>query len=165
VHPASRLLASESAHVESEAGEHGLHAFAWRTMDEILLASFMGLHDVLEAEPYDVVVGDEAWDVDHDLHENPELKRTAVAWLTTCLEPTALRRPFLDVPLRHHFEQQIHVPHRLAGSRAGVRLAYEETEPERLASAIADGLQRPVLSAEVETDGARRAAELIGQLL
>ena len=31
---------------------------------------------------YDLVVGDEAWDVDHFLHENPELKRTAFAWLT-----------------------------------------------------------------------------------
>jgi pimeloyl-ACP methyl ester carboxylesterase/predicted glycosyltransferase len=347
VHPASRLLAGESAHLESEAGEHDLHAFfAWRNMDEILLANFMVLHDLLEAEPYDLVVGDEAWDVDHYLHENPELKRTAFAWLTdfvgwlpldpdpasrearlaadhnaemleqvarfprvrdralfvgrpedvvdapfgpglprirewtrahfafpgyilpfdpaaladreelrarlgfrpdervvfaavggtavgrhllarvvaawpharrlvpdlrlvvvtgpridpaalppapgldyrgfvpdlyahlaacdlavvqgglsTCMELTALRRPFLYVPLRRHFEQQIHVPHRLARYRAGVRLAYEETEPEALARAIADGLKCPVLSAEVETDGARRAAELIGQLL
>ncbi len=45
VHPASRLLAGESAHVESEAGEHDLHVFqAWRNMDEILLANFMVLH-------------------------------------------------------------------------------------------------------------------------
>ena len=27
-------------------------------------------------------IGDEAWDVDHYLHENPELKRTAFAWMT-----------------------------------------------------------------------------------
>ena len=51
-------------------------------MDEILLANFMVLHDVLEAEPYDLVIGDEAWDVDYYLHENPELKSTAFAWLT-----------------------------------------------------------------------------------
>ena len=31
---------------------------------------------------YDLVVGDEAWDIDHYLHENPELKRTAFAWMT-----------------------------------------------------------------------------------
>ena len=31
---------------------------------------------------YDLVVGDEAWDVDHFLHENPELKRFAYAWMT-----------------------------------------------------------------------------------
>ena len=28
------------------------------------------------------MVGDEAWDLDYFLHENPELKRTAYAWLT-----------------------------------------------------------------------------------
>jgi len=83
VHPASGLLAGESAHVESEAGEHDLHVFqAWRNMDEILLANFMVLHDVLEAEPYDLVIGDEAWETDYYFHENPELKRTAFAWLT-----------------------------------------------------------------------------------
>ena len=31
---------------------------------------------------YDLWIGDEAWDVDHFLHENPELKRAAFAWLT-----------------------------------------------------------------------------------
>ena len=36
--------------MESEAGEHDLHVFqAWRNVDEILLANFMVLHDVLEA--------------------------------------------------------------------------------------------------------------------
>nr|BFE77610.1 hypothetical protein GCM10020093_002110 [Planobispora longispora] len=83
VHPASRWLACESAHVESEAGEHDLHCFqALRRMDEILLANFMVFHDVVRDEPYDLVVGDEAWEVDHFLHENPELKRFAYAWLT-----------------------------------------------------------------------------------
>src|SRR5262249_21423137 len=83
VHPASRLLAGESAHFESEAGEHDLHAFhAWRNMDEILVANFMVLHDLLEAEPYDLVVGDEARDVDYYLRENPELKRAPFVWLT-----------------------------------------------------------------------------------
>ena len=83
VHPASRWLANESAHVEAEAGEHDLHAFqAVREMDEILLANFHVLDDLTAAEHYDLVVGDEAWDLDFFLHENPELKRTAYAWLT-----------------------------------------------------------------------------------
>jgi pimeloyl-ACP methyl ester carboxylesterase/predicted glycosyltransferase len=83
IHPASRLLAGESAHIEAEAGEHDLRVFqAWRDMDEILLANFMTVHDVLEAEPYDLVIGDEAWETDYYLHENPELKRTAFVWLT-----------------------------------------------------------------------------------
>jgi pimeloyl-ACP methyl ester carboxylesterase/predicted glycosyltransferase len=346
VHPASRLLAGESAHFESEAGEHDLHAFyAWRNMDEILVANFMVLHDLLEAEPYDLVVGDEAWDVDYYLHENPELKRTAFAWLTdfvgwlpvdpadrreaalaadynaemieqvaraprirdaalfvgspddvidaefgpglprirdwtrehfefpgyilpfdpsafadraalrarlgfradeqvvfaavggtgvghhllrrviaavpatrrllpdarivvvtgpridpaslpaargveyrrfvpdlyahlaacdlavvqgglsTCMELTATKRPFLYFPLRNHFEQSYHVPHRLARYGAGTRMDYAQTDPEALAYAIADGLKRPVLYRDVETDGARRAAAVIARLV
>jgi hypothetical protein len=83
VHPASRWLANESAHIESEAAEHDLHCFqALRQMDEILMANFMVFHDVVTTERYDLVIGDEAWDVDHFLHENPELKRFAYAWLT-----------------------------------------------------------------------------------
>ena len=31
---------------------------------------------------YDLWIGDEAWDVDYFLHENPELKRAPYAWLT-----------------------------------------------------------------------------------
>jgi predicted glycosyltransferase len=347
VHPASRLLAGESAHLESEAGEHDLHVFqAWRNMDEILLANFMVLHEVLEAEPYDLVIGDEAWEADYYLHENPELKRTAFAWLTdfvgwlpmdpdpasreaqlaadynaemieqvarfprvrdlalfvggrddvvdrpfgpglpgirdwtsahydfpgyvlpfdpaefadrdslrarlgfradervvfaavggtavghhllrkvvaacpqmrqrvpdlrlivvtgpridpaglpptpgveyrrfvpdlyahlaacdlaivqgglsTCMELTATKRPFLYFPLRNHFEQSVHVPHRLARYGAGVRMDYAEADPETLAHAVAEGLKRPVAYRDVELGGARRAAELIGPLL
>jgi len=83
VHPASHLLASESGHFESECGDHDLHCFqAWRRMDEILLANFMVFHDVVTDEPYDLWIGDEAWELDHYLHENPELKRSAYAWLT-----------------------------------------------------------------------------------
>lgn len=83
VHPASAALASESAHIESESGEHDLHCFqAWRRMDEILVADFMVFLDVVRGRDYDLVVGDEAWDVDYFLHENPELKRFAYAWTT-----------------------------------------------------------------------------------
>ena len=32
--------------------------------------------------PYDLWIGDEAWEVDYFLHENPELKRAAYCWLT-----------------------------------------------------------------------------------
>jgi pimeloyl-ACP methyl ester carboxylesterase/predicted glycosyltransferase len=83
VHPASRWLASESSHIESEAGEHDLHAFqAIRRMDEILVANFMVYHDVVRDDPYDLWIADEGWDVDYFLHENPELKRAPYAWLT-----------------------------------------------------------------------------------
>ena len=83
IHPASAFLASESGHIEGEAAEHDLHAFqAIRTMDEILVSNFMVFDDLVRDEPYDLWIGDEAWDVDYFLHENPELKRTPYAWLT-----------------------------------------------------------------------------------
>jgi Glycosyltransferase family 28 C-terminal domain len=83
VHPASAFLASESAHVEAEAGEHDLHAFqAVRRMDEILVTNFAVLQDVVEQGDYDLVVGDECWDLDYFWHENPELKRAAYVWMT-----------------------------------------------------------------------------------
>jgi pimeloyl-ACP methyl ester carboxylesterase/predicted glycosyltransferase len=83
VHPASAHLASESAHIESESAEHDLHAFqAVRRMDEIQLANFMVFHDLVREEDYDLWIGDEAWELDYYLHENPEQKRAAYAWFT-----------------------------------------------------------------------------------
>jgi pimeloyl-ACP methyl ester carboxylesterase/predicted glycosyltransferase len=346
VHPASRSLVNESTHIESEAAEHDLHCFeALRRMDEILLANFMVFHDLVQDEPYDLVVGDEAWDVDHFLHENPELKRFSYAWmtdfvgylpmadggdreariaadynaeminhieryprlrdravfvgepddivgdrfgphlpairdwtrehydfagyvtglqpgvhadrealraelgyhpdervclvtvggsgvgssllrrvvdafpdasrrvaglrmvvvtgpridpaslpsrrgldvhgyvhdlhrhlaacdlaivqggLTTCMELTAAGTPFIYVPLRHHFEQNFHVAHRLRRHRAGRRLDYEDTTPDGLAEAIESEIDREVAYRPVPTDGAARAASLLAELL
>ena len=51
-------------------------------MDEILIANYMVFDDLMGEEPYDLVVGDEAWDLDHFLHENPERKRAPFAWMT-----------------------------------------------------------------------------------
>ena len=344
VHPASAYLASESAHVEAEAGEHDLHAFgAIRRMDEILVANFMVFADLVESEAYDLWVGDEAWDVDHFLHENPELKTAPYAWLTdfvgwlpvgadpgeaaltadynaemveqvgryprlrdrsvfvgdpgdlvpaplgpglpgipewttahfefsgyvtgfdpagvadrdalraelgyrpdeqvcvvtvggsgvggallrrvvqaqpearrlvpglrtvvvagpridpatipaaeglevrsfvpdlyrhlaasdlaivqsglsTTMELTACRRPFLYVPLRNHFEQTVHVRHRLERHRAGRRLDYADTTPDRLAAAIAAEIGREVDYVPVDPGAAGRAAGLLSAL-
>ncbi len=344
VHPASRWLASESSHIESEAGEHDLNVFqAVRRMDEIMAANFMVFHDLVADEPYDLWIVDEGWDVDHFLFDNPELKRTAYAWLTdfvgflplpeggaaeaaltadwnaerverrrryprlrdrsvfvgnpgdlvdtplgpglptarewaieryafagyvtgftppddrealraelgyrpgervclvsvggsgvgapllrrvaaafplarkqvaglrmvlvtgpridpasvpvpdgvevrgyvaglhrhlaacdlavvqggptTCMELTAGGRPFLYVPLARHFEQQIHVPHRLAQYGAGRRLDYAALDPDYLAAAIAAEIDRPAGYRPVEADGAARAAALLAELL
>ncbi|MGE0296866.1 alpha/beta fold hydrolase [Pseudonocardia sp.] len=344
VHPASRWLISESAHVESEAGEHDLAVFeAVRRMDEILVNNFMVFADLVEAQHYDLWVVDEGWDIDHFLHDNPELKRTPYAWLTdfvgwlpmprggayeamltgdwnaehlerrrrlprlrdrsifvgnpgdlvddplgpglptvrewglerytfagyvhgsptpadrealraelgyrldeavcvvsvggsgvgghllrralaayplaekripglrmvvvtgpridprtltapdgvtvhgyvpelhrhlvacdvalvqggltTTMELTAAQRPFLYVPLEHHFEQQIHVAHRLRRYGAGRRVDYADTDPEQLAEALAAEIDRPVAYRPVESDGADRAAALLAELL
>jgi pimeloyl-ACP methyl ester carboxylesterase len=83
IHPASRDLANESAHIARESDGHRLHCFrAWRRMDEILLANFMLFDEVTRSERYDLWIGDEAWELDYYLHENPELKRAAYVWLT-----------------------------------------------------------------------------------
>jgi pimeloyl-ACP methyl ester carboxylesterase/predicted glycosyltransferase len=83
IHPASTHLANESQHIESECAEHDLHCFqAIRRMDEILLANFMVFHDLVRDEQYDLWIGDEAWELDYYLHENPEEKRAAYVWLT-----------------------------------------------------------------------------------
>jgi predicted glycosyltransferase len=83
IHPASAQLANESGHIESECAEHDLHCFqAIRRMDEILLANFMLFHDVVRDEQYDLWIGDEAWELDYYLHENPEQKRAPYVWLT-----------------------------------------------------------------------------------
>jgi hypothetical protein len=42
----------------------------------------MTFFDLMEAEHYDIVIGDEAWDVDYHYHENPELKRQPFVFLT-----------------------------------------------------------------------------------
>jgi Serine hydrolase len=117
VHPASSRLASESAHIESESGEHRLHCFqAWRG-------------------------------------------------LTTCLELTATRRPFIYLPLRQHFEQAFHVHHRLQAHRAGRRMDFGEAQPDVLAEGLVDQLTCPIDYRPVERDGATRAATAIAGLL
>jgi pimeloyl-ACP methyl ester carboxylesterase len=83
IHPASAHLANESRHIESESAGHDLHAFhAIRRMDEIFAANFMLFHDVVREEHYDLWIGDEAWELDYYLHENPGEKRAPFAWLS-----------------------------------------------------------------------------------
>jgi pimeloyl-ACP methyl ester carboxylesterase/predicted glycosyltransferase len=83
VHPASEHLACEAAHIDSEAHEHDLHVFqAWRRMDELMINNYMVVRDVLREKRYDLVVGDEAWETDYYLHENPQEKAASFAWFT-----------------------------------------------------------------------------------
>src|SRR5829696_8826285 len=83
---------------------------------------------------------------------------------TTTLELSALRRPFIYFPLEGHFEQNLVVAERLARHRAGERLIYSKTTPDKLAEAVVGQLGREASWPSIPTDGSRRAAELIHKL-
>ncbi len=85
--------------------------------------------------------------------------------LTTAMELTANRRPFLYFPLGHHFEQNYHVRHRLDRYRAGRCLDYQTTMPADIAAAIATEIGKHVDYRPVATDGAARAAAMLADLL
>src|SRR3954447_23710138 len=85
--------------------------------------------------------------------------------LSTTMELTSAGRPFLFFPLRNHFEQNHHVAHRLARHRAGRRMDYAASGPADIAAAIAAEIHRDVDYEPVRPGGARRAAELIAELL
>jgi pimeloyl-ACP methyl ester carboxylesterase/predicted glycosyltransferase len=85
--------------------------------------------------------------------------------LTTAMELTATGRPFLYFPLRHHFEQTVHVAHRLERYGAGRRMDFDDATPTVIAAAIAEEIGRETAYRPVETDGAARAAALIAELL
>ena len=85
--------------------------------------------------------------------------------LTTTMELAAGRRPFLYFPLRNHFEQNRHVRHRLERYGAGRYMDYDASDPDVIADAIAEEIDRPVTSRPVERDGAARAAALIAPLV
>jgi predicted glycosyltransferase len=103
----------------------------------------------------------------HDLYKHLAACDLAVVQggLTTAMELTANRRPFLYFPLAHHFEQSFHVHHRLERYGSGRRMNFETTEPEDVAAAIEDEIGRDVDYRPVETDGARRAAQRLAELL
>lgn len=86
IHPASADLPSEEGDLDQKPGLQPTDAFsAWRVGDEARFLTFMILHDLVAEEPVDLVVADRAWGIDHYLHENPELKRFAFAWLTDAI--------------------------------------------------------------------------------
>jgi pimeloyl-ACP methyl ester carboxylesterase len=106
VHPATDLLLNESAHFEGWARDHELHAFnALWDMDEIMAANFMVFADVAERERYDLWVGDEGWDLDYFLHENPELKTAPYAFLTDFIGMLPMRDDPASTEFRRVWEK------------------------------------------------------------
>ena len=85
--------------------------------------------------------------------------------LTTTMELTAAGTPFLYFPLRNHFEQNFHVAHRLEQYQAGRKMMFAESNPDLIAQAMVEELVKPRAFLPVESDGARRAASMLTELI
>jgi predicted glycosyltransferase len=87
--------------------------------------------------------------------------------LSTCMELVAAQRPFLYFPLEGHFEQQIHVPHRLTnyGVPADARVAFAQASPASIAERLAGAIRGRPQYEGIAGDGARRAAEKLAALV
>jgi hypothetical protein len=126
-------------------------------MDEILLANFMVFHDLAREEDYDLWVGDESWELDYYLHENPEQKHAAYAWFTDFVGWL----PMPDGGPREAFlTADYHVRHRLDRYRAGRCMDYQSAGPADIA-AIAAEIGRPVDYLPVATGAASLLASLL----
>jgi pimeloyl-ACP methyl ester carboxylesterase len=83
IHPASAHLLSECHHFELESVGHELDVFgAFRRSDDLMARNFAVFREVLASERFDLVIGDEAWEVDLFLHDNPMEKRAPFVWIT-----------------------------------------------------------------------------------
>jgi pimeloyl-ACP methyl ester carboxylesterase/predicted glycosyltransferase len=102
-----------------------------------------------------------------DLHRHLAACDLAVVQggLTTGMELIANCRPFLNFPLRHHFEQCFHVTHRFERYGATAQMDLDDSPPAAIAAAIAREIGREPNYRPVATDGAARAAAMIASLL
>jgi pimeloyl-ACP methyl ester carboxylesterase len=74
-----------------------------RNMDTIMVNNFHVYLECMEAKQYDLVVADEGWEVDHFLHEHPELKRAPFVWTTDMIGMQATAGPdeVFDPSMKH----------------------------------------------------------------
>jgi pimeloyl-ACP methyl ester carboxylesterase/UDP:flavonoid glycosyltransferase YjiC (YdhE family) len=106
LHPATDRLLNESAHFEAWSKDHELHAFnALWEMDEIMANNFLVFADVAEAGQYDLWVGDEGWDLDYHLHENPDIKRAPYAFVTDFIGMLPMREDPASAEFRRVWEK------------------------------------------------------------
>ena len=66
--------------------------------------------------------------------------------------------------VQHYFEQEVFVAERLKRHRSGIKMMYSETTPEILAQQIITNLGKNVDYSDIPIDGAKKAAQLIGNL-
>src|SRR5581483_5852748 len=85
--------------------------------------------------------------------------------LSTTMELAANGRPFIYFPLAQHFEQNVHVHHRLQRHGAGRRMEFAATTADDLAQTIAEEIDRDVDYLPVPDDAAAQAAAMIAELL
>jgi hypothetical protein len=97
-------------------------------------------------------------------HDGLEIREKASAAIGA-MELTANQRPFIYFPLKHHFEQNFHVHHRLTRYGAGRRMDFDQSPPDAIAAAIASELGHRIDYRPVSSDGAARAAALIAEVL
>jgi len=88
-----------------------------------------------------------------------------VGGMTTTIELTALRRPFVYFPLENQFDQQLYVTARLDRLGAGIKMRYFQTTPEALSQAIKANIHKQVGWKPISTDGAAKTAALIRGVL
>jgi predicted glycosyltransferase len=104
----------------------------------------------------------------HNLYEHLAVADLAVVQggLSTTMELTLSRRPFLYFPLAKHCEQIYNVAHRLDTYRAGRRLEYATTDADALGRAALDALEmNTVVYRQHNPGAARHAAAIIAELL
>jgi predicted glycosyltransferase len=141
------------------------HPAAKRAVPELRMIVVAGPRIDPDSLPY--LDGLEVRPYVHNLYRHLAACDLAVAQggLTTSMELTANGRPFIYFPLKHHFEQNFHVHHRLQRYGAGRKMDYDDSPPDAIAEAIAQEVGRKVDYRPVETDGARRAAERLAEML
>ena len=102
-----------------------------------------------------------------DLHLHLTVCDVAVVQggLATTMELTVNRRPFIYVPLERHYEQLVHVDHRLRRHRAGRCVRFADTEPDQLAQAIIEQQGSSTNYLPVDPRAAKQAANLIAEVL
>jgi pimeloyl-ACP methyl ester carboxylesterase len=84
IHPMSKYMRDESGQFESHAtAAFSLNATeAYWEMDKLLNNNFMVLTDVINERSYDLLVGDESWEVLDNFHYNPSLKKAPFVFMT-----------------------------------------------------------------------------------
>jgi pimeloyl-ACP methyl ester carboxylesterase len=166
VHPASAQL--------PPVPEPGPDPFSiWRDSDELHFLAFMILNDIAAEEPVDLVVADGMWGIDHHLHENPELKRFAYAWLTDTMgwypEPDAdERRRFLmtdaNAEMLEHVERYPRIRDRAVF--LGEPADLPDTNFGRGLPHVGDWTRAHLtFSGPLDAGGAGRAADRLAELL